>query len=227
MVLEKIRKGLRAEPPVVAALRAHQWSNDTQKRELITKFQGTSGLDFDVTDKHHTVHVKATGIPPQMFREGIGVVVEGTMSRGGFFQSDRLKPRRFSVPPVSSSLKHLDFESVTLGTDNVSLDSLGHLRLMSGLVPGPDGPVVVQAATSLASIDQELAELLTVLLLSGTASFSAEDNRYTLQAGDEIRITVFKEPDMSGQFRVGMNGLISVPGVGEVRSVTCASPAAA
>jgi two-component system, OmpR family, heavy metal sensor histidine kinase CusS len=84
-----------------------------------------------------------------------------------FFQSDRLKPQRFSVPRVPSSLKHLDFESVALGTESVSLDSLGHLRLMSGLVSGPDGPVVVQSATSLASIDLELAELLTVLLISG------------------------------------------------------------
>ena len=46
--------------------------------------------DFDVTDRKTTVHVKASGIPPQMFREGIGVVVEGTMVRGGYFQSDRL-----------------------------------------------------------------------------------------------------------------------------------------
>jgi two-component system, OmpR family, heavy metal sensor histidine kinase CusS len=84
-----------------------------------------------------------------------------------FFQSDRLKPRRFSVPQVPSSLKHLDFESVALGTENVTLDSLGHLRLMSGLVSGPDGPMVVQSATSLASIDLELAQLLTVLLISG------------------------------------------------------------
>ena len=84
-----------------------------------------------------------------------------------FFQSDRLKPQRFAVPRVPSSLKHLDFESVPLGTESVSLDSLGHLRLMSGLVSGPDGPVVVQSATSLASIDLELAELLTVLLISG------------------------------------------------------------
>jgi cytochrome c-type biogenesis protein CcmE len=36
------------------------------------------------------VHVKSTGAPPQMFREGIGVVVEGTMTRAGYFQSDRL-----------------------------------------------------------------------------------------------------------------------------------------
>lgn len=51
---------------------------------------GVSALDFDVTDKKSTVHVKSTGAPPQMFREGIGVVVEGTMSRAGYFQSDRL-----------------------------------------------------------------------------------------------------------------------------------------
>lgn len=47
-------------------------------------------LDFDVTDRKSTVHVKSSGMPPQMFREGIGVVVEGTMVRGGYFQSDRL-----------------------------------------------------------------------------------------------------------------------------------------
>jgi cytochrome c-type biogenesis protein CcmE len=47
-------------------------------------------LDFDVTDRRVSVHVKSNGVPPQMFREGIGVVVEGTMTRGGFFQSDRL-----------------------------------------------------------------------------------------------------------------------------------------
>jgi len=51
---------------------------------------GVSALDFDVTDKKSTVHVKSTGAPPQMFREGIGVVVEGTMTRAGYFQSDRL-----------------------------------------------------------------------------------------------------------------------------------------
>jgi len=49
-----------------------------------------SQLDFDVTDQHKIVHVKSTGVPPQMFREGIGVVVEGTMTRAGYFQSDRL-----------------------------------------------------------------------------------------------------------------------------------------
>jgi cytochrome c-type biogenesis protein CcmE len=54
------------------------------------QMHGVSGLDFDVTDKKQMVHVRASGIPPQMFREGIGVVVEGTMDRGGYFVSDRL-----------------------------------------------------------------------------------------------------------------------------------------
>jgi cytochrome c-type biogenesis protein CcmE len=49
-----------------------------------------SSLEFDVTDGQNTVHVKAHGVPPQMFREGIGVVVEGTMSRAGYFEGRRL-----------------------------------------------------------------------------------------------------------------------------------------
>lgn len=49
-----------------------------------------SQLSFDVTDNKTTIRVKSTSVPPQMFREGIGVVVEGTMVRGGYFQCDRL-----------------------------------------------------------------------------------------------------------------------------------------
>jgi cytochrome c-type biogenesis protein CcmE len=51
---------------------------------------GVSGLEFDVKDATGVVHVKSSGIPPQMFRENIGVVVEGTMARGGYFQCNRL-----------------------------------------------------------------------------------------------------------------------------------------
>ena len=50
-------------------------------------------LSFEVSDgtpEGPLVPVHATGAPPQMFREGIGVVVEGTMTPGGVFTSDRL-----------------------------------------------------------------------------------------------------------------------------------------
>ena len=56
----------------------------------VRMLNGGSALEFDVTDRRTVVHVKSSGSPPQMFREGIGVVVEGTMVRGGYFASDRL-----------------------------------------------------------------------------------------------------------------------------------------
>lgn len=52
--------------------------------------QAGSGLEFDVRDSAGVVHVKSSGVPPQMFRESIGVVVEGTMVNGGYFKSSRL-----------------------------------------------------------------------------------------------------------------------------------------
>lgn len=36
------------------------------------------------------VRVTARGAPPQMFREGIGVVVEGTMRKDGVFEADKV-----------------------------------------------------------------------------------------------------------------------------------------
>ncbi|MGZ4779377.1 MAG: cytochrome c maturation protein CcmE [Thermoanaerobaculia bacterium] len=50
----------------------------------------TSGVEFDVKDATGVVHVKSSGVPPQMFRENIGVVVEGTMTRNGYFKCNRL-----------------------------------------------------------------------------------------------------------------------------------------
>ena len=56
---------------------------------LVTQ-KTSADVEFDVTDYKNTVHVKTHGVPPQMFREGIGVVVEGTMARGGYFDGSRL-----------------------------------------------------------------------------------------------------------------------------------------
>jgi cytochrome c-type biogenesis protein CcmE len=56
----------------------------------IHRVDGSSSVEFDVKDATGIVHVKSSGAPPQMFRENIGVVVEGTMVRAGWFQSNRL-----------------------------------------------------------------------------------------------------------------------------------------
>jgi cytochrome c-type biogenesis protein CcmE len=52
--------------------------------------EGTSNLAFEVTDGVKQVAVRSHGVPPQMFREDIGVIVEGTMTKEGHFQSHRL-----------------------------------------------------------------------------------------------------------------------------------------
>jgi len=53
-----------------------------------------SHLSFHVADSPKpeaaAVKVEANEIPPQMFREGIGVVVEGTFAKSGVFTSNRL-----------------------------------------------------------------------------------------------------------------------------------------
>jgi cytochrome c-type biogenesis protein CcmE len=47
-------------------------------------------LTFDVSDDRSTIRVRTRAAPPQMFREGIGVVVEGTLGRDGIFAGSRL-----------------------------------------------------------------------------------------------------------------------------------------
>ncbi|HEX7828172.1 MAG TPA: cytochrome c maturation protein CcmE [Thermoanaerobaculia bacterium] len=51
---------------------------------------GGSAVAFDVYDGGARVPVRTSSVPPQMFREKIGVVVEGTMTRAGYFESSRL-----------------------------------------------------------------------------------------------------------------------------------------
>lgn len=50
----------------------------------------TLDLRFEVTDGKATVPVRSTGAPPQMFRDGMGVVIEGRMRPEGVFQSNEL-----------------------------------------------------------------------------------------------------------------------------------------
>ena len=50
----------------------------------------TLDLRFTVTDGAREVNVQSTGAPPQMFRDGMGVIVEGRVGAGGVFQATNL-----------------------------------------------------------------------------------------------------------------------------------------
>jgi cytochrome c-type biogenesis protein CcmE len=70
--------------------------------------RGADGrVDFAVTDGGATVSVVYRGILPDLFREGQGVVVEGTMN-GGAFTADSVLARhdeRYMPPEVADALK--------------------------------------------------------------------------------------------------------------------------
>ena len=56
----------------------------------IDRTGGDLTLRFAVTDGEQSVPVYAEAVPPAMFREGIGVVLEGRMGEDGTFNCNRL-----------------------------------------------------------------------------------------------------------------------------------------
>ena len=84
---------------------------------------GASGIEFDVHDGGAKVHVKSSGVPPQMFRENIGVVVEGTMVPGGWFQSSRLMVshnEEYQPPEKGHSMDPEELKKLMKSTEGLS-----------------------------------------------------------------------------------------------------------
>ncbi|MEN3951716.1 polysaccharide biosynthesis/export family protein [Iodidimonas sp. SYSU 1G8] len=61
--------------------------------------------------------------------------------------------------------------------------------------------------------------VMLVMLAGFAASASAQtDQRYNLGPGDQVRVTVFGETDLSGEFKVGDDGNISLPLIGPIKA---------
>lgn len=64
--------------------------------------------EFDVTDLKHTVHVRYTGLLPDLFREGQGVVAAGQLDPGGQFVATEVLAKhdeKYMPPEVAAALK--------------------------------------------------------------------------------------------------------------------------
>ena len=88
----------------------------------IKNHQGVSGLEFDVHDAGGIVHVKSSGVPPQLFRENIGVVVEGTMTRAGYFQCNRLMVshnNEYKAPEAGHPIDKKELEKLMRSTEGL------------------------------------------------------------------------------------------------------------
>jgi cytochrome c-type biogenesis protein CcmE len=73
----------------------------------VRKTVGTLDIAFAVTDFCHTVPVEYSGVLPDLFREGQGVVAHGRMQSGKFVADEILAKHdeKYMAPEVAKSLK--------------------------------------------------------------------------------------------------------------------------
>jgi cytochrome c-type biogenesis protein CcmE len=71
-------------------------------------------LRFMVTDGAKEMAVHSTGAPPQMFRDGMGVVVEGRVGAGGVFEASRLMVKHSNEyrPPKPGEEPHQKYKTL-------------------------------------------------------------------------------------------------------------------
>jgi cytochrome c-type biogenesis protein CcmE len=76
-------------------------------KDSVQKTPGTLDIKFNFTDFKHTVQVKYSGILPDLFREGQGVVAHGRMLQGTFVADEILAKHdeKYMPPEVAKSLK--------------------------------------------------------------------------------------------------------------------------
>jgi cytochrome c-type biogenesis protein CcmE len=74
----------------------------------------TLDLRFTVTDGAREMQVHSTGAPPQMFRDGMGVVVEGRVGAGGVFEATGLMVKHSNEyrPPKPGEEAHEKYKTL-------------------------------------------------------------------------------------------------------------------
>jgi cytochrome c-type biogenesis protein CcmE len=72
------------------------------------EYQGRPAIRFRVTDGQHQIPVVFTGVLPDLFREGQGVVTQGVMGQDGTFRAREVLARHdetYMPPEVADALK--------------------------------------------------------------------------------------------------------------------------
>jgi cytochrome c-type biogenesis protein CcmE len=65
-------------------------------------------VSFELTDYENTVKVVFTGILPDLFREGQGIIAQGKMDAQGVFQADEVLAKHdenYMPPEIAESMK--------------------------------------------------------------------------------------------------------------------------
>jgi cytochrome c-type biogenesis protein CcmE len=75
----------------------------------VQRKSGDLQVRFVLTDFAHEVPVQYTGVLPDLFREGQGIIAHGTMGPDGVFVADEVLAKhdeKYMPPEVAASLKH-------------------------------------------------------------------------------------------------------------------------
>ncbi|MGR9045158.1 MAG: cytochrome c maturation protein CcmE [Gammaproteobacteria bacterium] len=74
----------------------------------VNRSQDSLQVNFTLTDYGHTVDVGYTGILPDLFREGQGIIAQGKLDANGVFQADEVLAKHdenYMPPEIAESLK--------------------------------------------------------------------------------------------------------------------------
>ena len=78
-----------------------------QENSVIRSHDGLT-IDFSITDNHYAIPVTFTGILPDLFREGQGIVAQGYLSSDGIFIAESVLAKHdenYLPPPVAKMLE--------------------------------------------------------------------------------------------------------------------------
>ena len=74
----------------------------------VRRSDGSLEIRFDLTDTAETVTVAYTGILPDLFREGQGIVAQGSLGAGGVFKATQVLAKHdetYMPPEVTEALE--------------------------------------------------------------------------------------------------------------------------
>lgn len=74
----------------------------------VQRSDGTLTISFELTDQSKSVTVRYTGLLPDLFREGQGIVAMGSLDGAGIFQADEVLAKHdenYMPPEVAEALK--------------------------------------------------------------------------------------------------------------------------
>ncbi len=94
----------QGEAPVGARIRAGGMVVDGS----IKRSTDSLKVQFAITDYEHQVIVEFTGILPDLFREGQGIIAQGKMDAQGIFQADEVLAKHdenYMPPEIAESMK--------------------------------------------------------------------------------------------------------------------------